>query len=205
MPRRGFTLVELLVVIGVITVLSAIAIPAIGFAQRKAREAKCRTMIAQVQAGLESFRTSVGTYPEGPSARGNTGALTSVTSTDASTSWTGVFGPSNNTKRVDEVTEQGWQQVNSDLLKLLVMVAGDNFRMDPANPYLHDPFSVGGVPMVLRYRPARFFRFDSTAAYAVDQDDPPGRDSYQLWSCGRDGLDQFGSRNGDDVTSWEKR
>ena len=108
-------------------------------------------------------------------------------------------------KPVETVTEATWQTINSDLLRLLSMVAGDEFRITPDSPYLYDPYGGAGTPMVLRYRPSRYFRFDANATNVIDQDDPPGRDSYQLWSCGRDGIDQFGAKASDDMTSWEKR
>lgn len=205
MPRRGFTLVELLVVIGVITILSAMAIPAITFARRKAQDAKCVTLISQVQAGLESFRTSVGTYPEGPAGRSTNGGIAAIASTDAASSWSMGLGRGDAVKPVETVTEDTWRSINRDLLQLLSMVAGNEFRITPDNPYLYDPYSGGGEQKVLRYRPSRYFRFDGNATNIVDQDDPPGRDSYQLWSCGRDGIDQFGAKASDDMTSWTKR
>lgn len=218
MPRRGFTLIELLVVIGVIATLSAIAIPAIGFAQRKARDAKCQTLIGQVKAGLETFRTNIGTYPEGPAGRSANGGLSAIASTDSATSWSMGFGRGDDVKPVDTITDGHWHTVNASLRNLLAMVSGEEFRTststDPCpvcgqpvriNDHIYDPYGTAGVQMVLRYRPARYFRFDSTAKNVIDQDDPPGRDSYQLWSCGRDGIDQYGAKDSDDITSWEKR
>ncbi|MCE9557256.1 MAG: prepilin-type N-terminal cleavage/methylation domain-containing protein, partial [Planctomycetes bacterium] len=46
--RRGFTLVELLVVIAVIVILVALLLPAVGAARAKARQAKCSSQLSQL-------------------------------------------------------------------------------------------------------------------------------------------------------------
>ncbi len=215
MPRRGFTLIELLVVIGVITVLSAIAIPAIGWAKAKAREAKCRAFIAQMQSGLESFRTNVGTYPEGPITRTSSG-LVRPPANDTANAWAAAFEKGN--KRVNDVQEAQWHRINISLREMLAALGGEDFRTHPAiephilcpicnapvRDHMLDPFAPFETAMVYRYRPSRYYRFDGSNGADVpriDSDDPPGRDSYQLWSCGRDGIDQFGAKS-DDITSW---
>jgi len=61
--QKGFTLVELLVVVGIIGILSTIATISFNSAQAKARDAKRVTDIKTVQAGLEYYSNEVGGYP----------------------------------------------------------------------------------------------------------------------------------------------
>ena len=61
--RRGFTIVELLIVIVVIAILAAIVIAAYGGVQSNAQQAKIREDLAQVQRLVENYYTINGSYP----------------------------------------------------------------------------------------------------------------------------------------------
>lgn len=61
--RNGFTLVELLVAIGIIAVLTAITIPAVQHAREKARITKCRNNVRQISVGVTHFHDSFRIVP----------------------------------------------------------------------------------------------------------------------------------------------
>jgi prepilin-type N-terminal cleavage/methylation domain-containing protein len=63
--RPGFTLIEMLVVIGIIAVLAAILLPVITTAQRKARMTACQANLNQLALGLKMYKTDFRAYPLG--------------------------------------------------------------------------------------------------------------------------------------------
>ena len=63
---RGFTLIEMLVVIAIIAILAAILFPVINSAREKARQAQCRTNLMQLVQQLKVYRTDYGMYPPPP-------------------------------------------------------------------------------------------------------------------------------------------
>ena len=66
--RKGFTLYELLLVIVIIGILSAILFPAMARARIKASEAKARSDIGQLAAAIRMYADDWGVYPpEDPS------------------------------------------------------------------------------------------------------------------------------------------
>ncbi|MCY2952368.1 MAG: DUF1559 domain-containing protein [Planctomycetota bacterium] len=63
---KAFTLVELLVVIGIITVLIAILLPALTAAQERARRIKCASNLHQIDLALREYaQDNKGRYPRG--------------------------------------------------------------------------------------------------------------------------------------------
>lgn len=65
---RGFTLIELLVVIAIIAVLASILLPVFANAREKARQAKCRSQLHQIQMALSTYYQDHRRYP-GPPAK----------------------------------------------------------------------------------------------------------------------------------------
>ena len=71
--RRGqrysaFTLIELVLVVGIITVLSALVLSTVSYARKKAARARAETEIAALSAGLENYKADNGIYPRDPTA-----------------------------------------------------------------------------------------------------------------------------------------
>lgn len=71
MKEKGFTLVELLVVISIITALSAIAIVVFTNINKNARDAKRQSDLKTIQSGLEQYHADQGVYPATLPAVGN--------------------------------------------------------------------------------------------------------------------------------------
>ena len=61
--HRGFTLVELLIVIVVIAILALIVIPRLMTASDRARSATYTANLNQIVKGLEAFKNDTGVYP----------------------------------------------------------------------------------------------------------------------------------------------
>lgn len=63
MKRKGFTLIELMVVIAIIIILAAIAIPNYLNMTKRAKNSRLASDMATLATGLETFRTDWGNYP----------------------------------------------------------------------------------------------------------------------------------------------
>ncbi len=63
-PPRGFTLIELLVVISIIAMLTALLLPALGYARESARSLLCRSNLRQFALAAHAYATDHdGRYP----------------------------------------------------------------------------------------------------------------------------------------------
>jgi prepilin-type N-terminal cleavage/methylation domain-containing protein len=64
--RKGFSLVELMIVIGIIAVLSAVVLGSIGSSRAKARDARRKSDLVNIQVALRIYREENGSYPVTP-------------------------------------------------------------------------------------------------------------------------------------------
>lgn len=84
MNRKGFTLVEIMIVVAIIALLAAIAIPNLLTARRTANEAAAKATVRSLSTAAEVFSTSnSGAYPTlvgviGPPATGLTAFISSA-------------------------------------------------------------------------------------------------------------------------------
>ena len=85
--RKGFTLVELLVVISIIGILSAIAIPKFTDATKTARGAKIQADLRTMDSAIQLYAASAGTYPAALADLAPKLIATVPTTLDASSEW----------------------------------------------------------------------------------------------------------------------
>src|SRR5213594_2087475 len=71
----AFTLIELIVVVGVILILTGLVLSTAGYARKKGARARAETEIAGIAAACESYKTDNGVYP----ANSDTNALNAQT------------------------------------------------------------------------------------------------------------------------------
>src|ERR1043166_7407188 len=63
--KRAFTLIELIVVFGLILVLTGLVLSTVGYARKKGARARAETEIAAMGAALESYKADNAVYPRG--------------------------------------------------------------------------------------------------------------------------------------------
>src|SRR5437867_3727617 len=68
----GFTLIELVVVLGLILVLTGLVLSTVGYVRKKGARARAETEIAAMSAALESYKADNAAYPRGNGDLGNT-------------------------------------------------------------------------------------------------------------------------------------
>ncbi len=176
MRRSGFTLMELLVVIGIIMVLLGMLFPAIRLIQVQAQKAKCKTLIMQVVAACDHYRNLNGAHPDSPTMKS-------------------VFMPGATPVAATTLTTTQWETVATELVTRLRSVDREHF----GSP-LEDPWK-----KVLRYRPVQYYPYTAGATEIIDADPPRNPDSFQVWSTGPNLKDEFGKDSSDDIGNWTKK
>jgi prepilin-type N-terminal cleavage/methylation domain-containing protein len=61
--KTGFTLVELLVALGIVALLAGLLVPALNVVRNTARDAKQRAQFSTIELGLSAFKNDYGDYP----------------------------------------------------------------------------------------------------------------------------------------------
>lgn len=61
--HRGFSLVEILVVVSILAILAGLAMPMVGLARRTAARKNTESLLAKVETGLRLFKADMSVYP----------------------------------------------------------------------------------------------------------------------------------------------
>jgi type II secretory pathway pseudopilin PulG len=61
--RRAFTVIELVVVVGIIVILSGLVLSTVGYARKKVARARADAEIAAISAACENYKADNGVYP----------------------------------------------------------------------------------------------------------------------------------------------
>ncbi len=79
-PKRGFTLIELIMVIAIIGVVGAIAMVVLSDARMKGRDNARKSQVQEILKALELYYTDNGAYPQYGSSSGTGGTLDGINS-----------------------------------------------------------------------------------------------------------------------------
>ena len=120
MSKRGFTLIEIMIVVAIIAILASVVLIGLGPTQRIGRDARRLSDLRQVQTGLELYFNKCGYYP--------------------GTEQSGTCGP-----RQDIAT---WDALNSSLTGSNIGI-NQNIPKDPSAGRIYD-YRSDGVTYVLR-------------------------------------------------------
>ena len=82
---KAFTLIELILVVGIIIVLAGLVLSTVGYARKKAARARAETEIAALSAACENYKADNAVYPRDPTTNTSTDALNARTMLDPGT------------------------------------------------------------------------------------------------------------------------
>jgi len=91
--RSGFTLIEMLVVIGIIAVLAAIIIPVYSRVQEKGRQTTCLSHLHAIGVAMRMYRMDLKAYPPPYNATDHSGGLTALYVTGYLDNWQALRCP----------------------------------------------------------------------------------------------------------------
>jgi prepilin-type N-terminal cleavage/methylation domain-containing protein len=98
---RGFTMMELLVVVAILGILAVVGLDSFFFSQAKGRDAQRKSDLAAVAKALETYQNDFNRYPSG----NVNGEIEGCGDGNDACEWGGVFSATMNDGAVNEVTQ----------------------------------------------------------------------------------------------------
>ena len=200
--KRGFTLVEMLIVIGIIAILTGAAMTGFRGAVEKAQAAKCQELVHNVSTALVKVFQDNGSWPSRIISAGQ-GSGEMMAEIGGELARRKALSLNYRLVENEETGEKVYKLVGLDQCGVVSPWAAEVVKRKAANGNvsLNEPVPGGGT---IR---------DHVLRFSVD-DDEDGlvkvsyeggksvtvRASAAVWCCGRDG--KFGTR--DDIKSWAK-
>lgn len=200
--KRGFTLVEILIVIGIIAILTGAAMTGFRGAVEKAQAAKCQELVHNVSTALVKVFQDNGSWPSRIISAGQgSGEMTAEIGGELARR----KALSLNYRLVEneETGEKVYKLVGLDQCGVVSPWAAEVIKRKAANGNvsLNEPVPGGGT---IRDHVLRFsIDDDEDGLVKVSYEGGKSvtvRASAAVWCCGRDG--KFGTR--DDIKSWAK-
>ena len=200
--KRGFTLVEMLIVIGIIAILTGAAMTGFRGAVEKAQAAKCQELVHNVSTALVKVFQDNGSWPSRIISAGQgSGEMTAEIGGELARR----KALSLNYRQVEneETGEKVYKLVGLDQCGVVSPWAAEVVKRKAANGNvsLNEPVPGGGT---IRDHVLRFsIDDDEDGLVKVSYEGGKSvtvRASAAVWCCGRDG--KFGTR--DDIKSWAK-
>jgi len=189
--RKGFTLIEMLVVVGIIAVLIGASLASYTAFVRKASRARCVELVSNVQSALEAVHQKEGVWARAILAGNSAGELDATVG--AALAKRGVLSLS-------------YRETERDGLKTYELTGND--RLGIISPWAMDVIKRNPSATLATKIPSGGTIGDHRLRYAIDTDDTGITDISTkkvrvrakacVWCCGADGV--FDTK--DDVKSW---
>lgn len=174
----GFTVIEMLVVITVISILAGILLPSLGTAQKRAKMTRTQGIIDSITMALKQYRTDYVAYPpDSDIPTISSGTPTTATCVYYYSAATFIAGENSNNISAGPYME--YRQKDKEITTQQADMDGDGTSDDT----LFEIVDAWGNPLI----------FDSTSP-------PNNTNSFDLYSYGPDGSDDNG--NDDDIKNW---
>lgn len=202
----GFTLVEMLVVIGILIVLAGLAIPATGALRRRSQIKECKAFIDLIAAAVEQYASDFGDFP--PTSLSAFGLRTNRLN-EGSKSLVRCLTTTEREGPYFEFPEGRLGTLSGDRLQ----TRDDPTRSTMQTPTLFEILDPWGNPLIYYHhqdyrggREIERYTIQDEQQRCVPQPSEktgqlPGFGRFLIWSAGPDGVNENGQ--GDDVCSWK--